>query len=351
MASLLGQFYTRIKGSQEDIASEGLSYILQRSNSARQALNKIIKLETGLHFENISYSTQNVGEKLERPDISGFSSYGKEVVIVEAKFWASLTDNQPIEYLNRLSDHSILIFICPTLRIRSIFDEIVMRVKKTELNNSINYQNHSISFENDKNLIVKTWNEVLGIIRLHLTQDNEHALLSDLDQIIGLCETIDNNSFQPYQNEDFAPSIARKINSYYNIADKVIDELKKRGIADTTNLKVTPQKYGYSRYFKFGTLGVSLNVNFDYWERYADTPLWLCLKEATDKNWVQSIQFKSKTKIIANKLSIQSYENNKRELYIPIFPLIDKTEEIVIKDISDQIIAIVNGLAESTVNL
>jgi hypothetical protein len=32
MASLLGQFYSRIKGSQEDIDSEGLAYILQRSS-------------------------------------------------------------------------------------------------------------------------------------------------------------------------------------------------------------------------------------------------------------------------------------------------------------------------------
>jgi hypothetical protein len=69
MASLLGQFYTRIKGSQEDIASEGLAYILQRSISVRKALNKIIQIESGIEFEDINYITQNVGEKLERPDI------------------------------------------------------------------------------------------------------------------------------------------------------------------------------------------------------------------------------------------------------------------------------------------
>jgi hypothetical protein len=31
MQSLLGQFYNRIKGSQEDIASESLTYILKKS--------------------------------------------------------------------------------------------------------------------------------------------------------------------------------------------------------------------------------------------------------------------------------------------------------------------------------
>jgi len=351
MASLLGQFYTRIKGSQEDIASEGLAYILQRSNSARQALNKIIKLDSGLHFENINYSTQNVGEKLERPDISGFNDNGKEVVIIEAKFWASLTDNQPIEYLNRLSCNSILIFVCPTLRIRPVFDEIVMRIKKAELNCSINNQNHSVSFNNDKKLIVKTWQEILGIIRINLVQDNEQVLLSDIDQIIGLCETIDNNAFQPYQSEDFSPSIARKINSYYDLADKVINELKKRGLADTTNMNATPQKYGYTRYFKSGTLGISLNVRFDFWERIADTPFWLSVKDDTmGKYWVQTEQFKSQTKNLASKLSILSYENTKRELFLPIFPLTDQTEDIVINDITNQIINIVNGQTKERPN-
>lgn len=351
MASLLGQFYTRIKGSQEDIASEGLAYILQRSNSARQALNKIIKLESGLHFEIINYSTQNVGGKLERPDISGFNSNGKEVIILEAKFWASLTDNQPNEYLNRLSDNSILIFVCPTLRVRPVFDEIVMRIKKADLNCSINNQNHSVSFDNDKTLIVKAWQEILGMIRINLIQDNDQVLLSDIDQIIGLCETIDNNSFQPYQSEDFSPSIARKINSYYELTDKIIDELKKRGLADTTGLNATPQKYGYTRYFRFGTLGISLNVRFDLWERIADTPFWLCIKDATiGNNWVQTEQFKSHTRNLANKFSLLAYENNKRELLLPVFPVTNKTEDIVINDITDQIIKMANGQMEERTN-
>ncbi|MDR0865122.1 MAG: hypothetical protein LBO74_09370 [Candidatus Symbiothrix sp.] len=88
MASLLGQFYTRIKGSQEDIASEGLTYILQRSASAREALKKIIQLDSGLSFDDINFITQSVGEKLERPDISGIDKERKEVIILEAKFWA-----------------------------------------------------------------------------------------------------------------------------------------------------------------------------------------------------------------------------------------------------------------------
>ena len=37
----------RIKGSQEDIASESLTYILKKSASARQAINQIVELNAG----------------------------------------------------------------------------------------------------------------------------------------------------------------------------------------------------------------------------------------------------------------------------------------------------------------
>jgi hypothetical protein len=53
MQSLLGQFYSSIKGSQEYIASDGLTYVLQRSKSARLAINKIIKSDCDLDFKDL----------------------------------------------------------------------------------------------------------------------------------------------------------------------------------------------------------------------------------------------------------------------------------------------------------
>ena len=104
MQSLLGLFYNKIKGSQEDIASESLVYILKQSFESRQVLNQIINNNTGHNFSDLTYDTQNVGEELERPDISGIDENGKEVFLIEAKFWASLTQNQPNGYLERLNN-------------------------------------------------------------------------------------------------------------------------------------------------------------------------------------------------------------------------------------------------------
>jgi len=348
MASLLGQFYNRIRGSQEDIASEGLAYILQHSKSARNALQKIIKLESGLDFEDINYTTQNVGEKLERTDISGYNFDNQEVIILEAKFWASLTDNQPIGYLKRLSENSILVFICPTLRVRPVFEEIKKRIFDAKLEFESNPDSHFIKLAKNKSVVVKTWNEILGTIRLQLVQDNDQYL-SDIDQIIGFCETVDSNAFMPFQREDFSPSKAKRINSFYDIADKVISELEKRGFANTTGLKTTPQRCGYTRYFKMGTMASALNVRFDYWEKVADTPFWFCFYGNTTKGdkWIQNEHFKKEIKNIASKYSVITYESNKKELFLPIFPVVEQTEDVVVRNIVEEIIKLNNELNEN----
>lgn len=206
--SLLGQFYSKIKGSQEDIASEGLAYILKQSNSARKVINQIIGLNTGLKFSDLSYSTQNIGGNLERPDISGKDTDGKEVLLIEAKFWAALTDNQPVGYLNRIDNNSVRVFMVPSLRVRAIFEEVLNRIRVKYSDIEIDNESNKITLHPTKKyILIKNWNDILNAIRLKLSQENNQSLISDIDKIIGLVDTIDRNSFQPIRSGDLSPSI------------------------------------------------------------------------------------------------------------------------------------------------
>lgn len=224
MASLLGQFFTSIKGSQEDIASKGLAYILEKSISAKIVINNVIKNTTNLEFEKIKYITQNVGKNKERPDISGMDDKGNEKIIIEAKFWASLTDNQPVEYLKRLKEQAVLIFICPKLRELSLFDEIETKLQISNI--TYNKNKNVIIVNENKYIFVIDWQYILEIIKQSLIENSEIKLVSDIDQIIGFCEIIDNNTFLPIQDYDLSPSVARRISSYYDLIDKIYDKLK-----------------------------------------------------------------------------------------------------------------------------
>jgi hypothetical protein len=339
MASLLGQFFTFIKGSQEDIASMGVSYILQSSKSARDSINTYIYNKTSIELGNINYSTQNVGQKLERTDISGFDDDGKEVIIFEAKFWAALTKNQPIVYLNRLSDDSVLVFICPKLREISLFEEIDLTLN----NNNIEHETVGNVFHLDKNkfILIIDWNSILGLIKHALLQNNEN--ISDIEQIIGFCEIIDNTTFLPIQDVELSPSIARRINSFADLVDKVIDKLRIHITINLDNLRATGQKYGYTRYFRCNNYGMSLELNMKYWENTFDTPFWLTIQNIIGNHWEQTEELKKDLKTKASKNRIKFFLINK-VLMFPIIPKIDLVEEDVIKYISEDIINIVKEL-------
>ena len=120
--SLLAHMYSHIRGSQEDIATYSIEFIVSQSYEVNEAYTKL--LETSLHTSlgsSLRYSCQATGKNKERPDLSGVNVEGNEIVLCEAKFYAGLTDNQPTSYLKRLIDEggAGLVFICPENRIVS----------------------------------------------------------------------------------------------------------------------------------------------------------------------------------------------------------------------------------------
>ena len=339
MASLLGQYYFRINGSQEDIASEGLAYILNSSLFARNTLCNFISNCIGIDYENINYLTQNIGKNQERPDISGIDKYGIEKIIIEAKFWASLTENQPNEYLNRLNEESTLIFICPKLREASLINEIETRISHVDQKYSI--KNNIFELDNQKYIIITSWNEILILLKDKLIENNERILVSDIDQLIGFCEIIDNYSFLPIKDADLSPSIAKRINSYCDILDKITDKLRIELKANTTGLKATGQKFGYTRYIKINNYGFAIEVNMKMWELNMDTPFWIVIR---DKSWKQPKELSNRLKEVSTKLKIRNFRHyNNNDLYFAIIPRINTVEEEIIDDI---IILIKNILLE-----
>jgi hypothetical protein len=346
MESLLGQFYNRIKGSQELIASDGLNYILQRSEAAQKTIRNIIQNECGIELDSIVFSSQNTGEKGERPDISGYDGDGKEVIIIETKFWSSLTENQPQEYLTRLKGNSVLLFISPNLRVRTLYSEIIRRVNPVSNILNSNNERHSITCPDSKFILIISWKELLDALKINLSRENNRTLLSDLDQIIGYCEIIDKNSFLPLQSEELSPQIAQRMNSYCDLIDNVVAELNTQGKFITKGLQATGQRWGYTRYGRINNFSLALNLDFDFWAKNADTPFWLGvhLRLSDKKDWAVPKSLEQICRKVAIKFhrSIALKEN--KIPCFPLFPLINETQNLVIKNIGEQIISLINEL-------
>lgn len=119
--SLLAHLYPYIKGSQEDIATYSLQYLLSNSETLNCSFTKLIATKMEIELEDmLQYSCQVTGksEEKERPDMVGVSSYGVESILCEMKFYATLTSNQPGTYLERLRKNNGkgLMFVCPMAR-------------------------------------------------------------------------------------------------------------------------------------------------------------------------------------------------------------------------------------------
>ena len=128
--SLLAHLYPHIKGSQEDIATLSLQYLLSQSEELNKAFTELLSncLRSDLD-QTLQYCCQVAGdsEEKERPDMAGLDANGKEIILCEMKFYASLTANQPLTYLRRLkeNDGQGLVFICPTARKNSLWSKLI----------------------------------------------------------------------------------------------------------------------------------------------------------------------------------------------------------------------------------
>ena len=341
--SLLAKFFNQIKSSQEDIASDGLKHILQNSVFAKNYLKTSIFAKTNIELPELNYTNQISKSELGRTDISGLDINGDEILIIEAKFWASLTENQPISYLKRLQENSILLFVCPTLRKNSLFIELKKKLSEENIQFTPDDLTLKLVLENGKQILVQSWNEILEPIKEILKENNQNRLVSDIDQIIGFCEVIDSNSFIPLSENDLSPEIGRKISSYYFLVDEVINELSKNENYKQDRLTEgkPAREAGYYKYRKYKNYGITFGINFSYWTQFADTPFWL---KITELDFKQSENLKFNLRKISTNLTNQIFENNLDELFYPIYPPKFSDKDKVVREMTNQIVEIYEKL-------
>jgi len=327
MDSLLGHLYSKIRGAPEDIATESLCYILKNSRSARK---KFIEYLYGnsQSTEDLIFKTQVTGENNERPDIIGMNEKRNEILIIEAKFWAYLTDNQPVGYIKRLQKSQydglkVLSFICPDKRVSSLWNELKRRCQKTTENS-----NKSVIFHSNVKMNIFTWKSIINVIKQELIAENS-KLLSDIDQLNGLCSKINEEAFLPIQDEELGIDVAKRIYGYYGLVDKITDRLKTKIGADTSGLQATGFRGGYRRYMRVGEWTVDLQFNLKYWIEEAETPLWIGIKEEWDYNPIIQKKVESIEEVDQDNIFI----NKNGETVVPLFSPTGVDEATIINNL------------------
>lgn len=287
---LLAHLSFRLTSQHEVIVTEGLTYILQQSDVCRRAMEELAG-SVGCNIpEIVSYHAEVTGEDLERPDVVGFTGTGQEALIMEGKFDAGLTDNQPNNYLSRLPKDTdgLLIFVVPELRIEGLWKAVTSRASDnydlTDLR-KLPDGSKCANVGPGHKLMMVSWGNLLNAL-LQPAQRSGAQITSDILQLISLCDRIEGETFKPFMSEELTSTlIGRRHRDLCNLVDAITERLLDAGKVSTKGMRATPLRDGYARYIRFGddacNIWGSVLLDYETWIENEISPIWLKTGEGT----------------------------------------------------------------------
>ena len=282
--SLLAHLYSKIRGSQEDIATFSLQYLLSQSKDINKSFTEFCSNCLNIQVQTkLQYICQSVGENNDRPDLVGINNYNNECILCEMKFYAGLTDNQPLTYLDRLNkeNQNGLLFICPETRITLLWSELCNRCTDNG-RHLLHINKHCVEVDNVK-MAITTWTEILNHLEL-TTNKYAPKYSSDLQQLIGYCKQMDKEAFIPFASNELSQDNAIKALRFYDVIDETTNLiLSDKKLKSNPVGKANPYYRGYERKFSINNYIVCLAYDLRLWKsnNSISTPFWIAI---CDKN-------------------------------------------------------------------
>lgn len=318
--SLLGHLVPRITSiGAEPVATQALAYILSESAEVASAFVQFVSRTGTASFEPGAITAEEPhGDGI--PDLTIRDKSGIVRILVENKFWAGLTDAQPVSYLEALpvAPSSVVVFIVPKLRMRSLWDELDSRCEDSAVelgDKKLDKDGGGINLIwaqwGNRMLAITCWDRVLEWLEYAANQD---SIKQDILQLRGLTEQMNTDEFLPLREDEVTNiGVARRLINYSQLIEEIVNHLIADGIASKKGLKPT---HGYTtagRYLKLHKrFGLWLGVDLEAWRDWGITPMWL--KQHTGGSFA-GVPGKTADQ---NVSLFDEAQANKGVLYIPI---------------------------------
>jgi hypothetical protein len=260
----------------ENLATESLLYLLRRYGTAHDAFVEVVSTTGYDPPRDLAFSTQVHMQHGNIPDLVGATEDGTGVLLVESKFWAPLTPNQPTGYLDRLpaDGEGMILFIAPEKRRVHLWQELVGRCLRAgfELSDETGEPPNWLAAgaSEARRLAYVSWSFLLHHLEKQLEAAGEDRGAHEVWQLKGLCRRLE-APFRPG-----APGSEERKALLRSIVDEVARRLIERGLFATKGYRATPGPRSYRRY---GDLSGRMNWSVGYDEQYAasfeESLLWL----------------------------------------------------------------------------
>ena len=278
--TLLAYLVSSFPGNTEDIATEALRHIFDHSDACGVALNDVIRSGVREVPPITAVNSQVQHEDGTRPDLVGFDETGAERVLIEVKFWAELTPNQPNGYINRLPDDgpALVMFLAPEDRVQSLWPQLQGRTSRQfgPLVETESERRCVRLGDTQKHLMIVSWEGLLDSMAARTRDYAEAGAETEIRQLRSLAKHADAGVVRPIpQGSDFDSGSEMRQRQY----KRLIDAATERGIeqewASRKGLRATPRSYGYGRYVRLRGTIVWFGINVERFERTGETPLWV----------------------------------------------------------------------------
>lgn len=289
----------RFSNVNEDVATDALAYILESSESARDGMAKLLQ-GIAADLPALRFKTQ-LAEGTIRPDMWGFKG-NQPRVFVENKFWAGLTENQPVSYLKQLCGYpqpTVLLVVAPAAREQTLWRELNHRLASAGIPTTPRAATASVPFSTEVQLgpilALTSWDHLLSVLE-HACADDPRAR-GDLIQLRALCDSADVDAFIPVSRAEVtdqrSPAFILQLSS---IVQAAVDLSVTLGALSIGGLRPQASWERIGRYVRIpgdlskGSAGAWFGVHFGLWKTHGTTPLWLIFEDG-DFGLGQEVRF------------------------------------------------------------
>ena len=302
LAHLVPQF-----AHPENVAVEALGHILANSVAARAALADLLR-DGGADVGSIvTVQTQAAGEGGEQPDLAIVDARGRECGLIEAKFWAPLTENQPVAYLERLQtdETSVLLFVAPEARRQSLWGELRDRVTETggiewrPLADSRGLRTASVG--GARRLLLTNWPALLSRMAARTSDARETHAELDIRQLRGLVDRVDQDAFLPLRPQELGHEIPRRLISLQGLVQRVLERTIADGVGEAVGPRPSASIGGYGRFLRLGGARAWVGLWYGPWARLRPTPLWLQLRRPSESDDMPLDEVRRKLRQLAHR--------------------------------------------------
>jgi hypothetical protein len=276
MSRLFSHVAAKFGRSPEDLATEGLHFLLSH-HVAADAFVDLLNRMCGTDLPGtMNFRTQEGTEDGEgQPDMKGTAGDGSVPLLVESKFWAGLTRNQPDGYLRALESvpGAVLLFLVPDIRQRYLWSKVLDRID--DPNAQSGGRDRCVHLTNRTSVTMCSWTEVLDTIEAALRREEKSEFLGDLAQLRALCDAYSDSGFTPFRDDELGPGVGKRINQLHRILPNLRSEL---GDAWAEPGSLAAGQYRNVFKTKVHGLNAAIGIEYNWWANRGTSPLWLRIK-------------------------------------------------------------------------